>query len=213
MARGSRRSGCMLVSLIKLAFVLAILFALAFLMIFGYMLWQEKNVPEPSAGVEAMIVLGAQVNSDGSPSVQLELRLNEALAQYSLKPMPIVVCGAQGADEPATEASIMRDWLAARGVQAEHILVDETSVNTRQNIANAIQLLPPGADEVLIVTSDYHLPRAMAIARDLGLRPSGAGSPIKQEYWLKNHARETLAWGKYFLVKYLPFLEGVLPGE
>lgn len=213
MARGSRRSGCMLVSLIRLVFVLAILFALAFLMIFGYMLWQEKNVPEPSASVEAMIVLGAQVNSDGSPSVQLELRLNEALAQYSLKPMPIVVCGAQGADEPATEASIMRDWLAARGVQAEHILVDETSVNTRQNIANAIQLLPPGADEVLIVTSDYHLPRAMAIARDLGLRPSGAGSPIKQEYWLKNHARETLAWGKYFLVKYLPFLEGVLPGE
>ena len=98
-------------------------------------------------------------------------------------------------------------------MQAEHILVDETSVNTRQNIANAIQPLPPGADEVLIVTSDDHLPRAMAIARDLGLRPSGAGSPIKQEYWLKNHARETLAWGKYFLVKYLPFLEGVLPGE
>ena len=50
----------------------------------------------------------------------------------------------------------------------------------------------------------HHLPRAMQLARDMGLTPSGIGSPIKQEYWLKNHTRETLAWGKYFLNKIIP---------
>ena len=59
-------------------------------------------------------------------------------------------------------------------------------------------------------TSDYHMPRALQIARDQGLNPSAAASPIKAEYWLKNHARETLAWGKYLAQKYLPFLGGLL---
>ena len=45
--------------------------------------------------------------------------------------------------------------------------------------------------------------RAMALARDLGLEADGIGSPCKPEYWVKNHAREALAWVKYWLVKYL----------
>ena len=57
--------------------------------------------------------------------------------------------------------------------------------------------------KVLVVTSDYHVPRALSMARDLGLEAEGLGSPCLPEYWLKNHAREVLAWGKYLLNKYL----------
>ena len=39
---------------------------------------------------------------------------------------------------------------------------------------------------------------AMALVY-LGFRAAGLGSPCKPEYWLKNHAREALAWIKYFL--------------
>jgi len=53
------------------------------------------------------------------------------------------------------------------------------------------------------VTSDYHVPRSLALARDLGFQATGLGSPCKQEYWLKNHARELLAWVKYLGMKYL----------
>jgi uncharacterized SAM-binding protein YcdF (DUF218 family) len=124
--------------------------------------------------------------------------------------MPVVVAGARGVDEPATEASVMRSWLIAHGVQPGHVLMDESSMNTRENIKNAVRLLPQGTIDILIVTSDYHMPRALQIARDQGLNPSAAASPIKAEYWLKNHARETLAWGKYLAQKYLPFLGGLL---
>ena len=50
-----------------------------------------------------------------------------------------------------------------------------------------------------MITSDYHLPRALAIAGSLGLDADGIGSPCKPEWWVKNHAREVLAWGKYLL--------------
>jgi len=188
--------------IIKLITTLALLGALAFGVLFGLLIYREHTLPRPGSA-DAMIVLGAQVNPDGTPSVQLEWRLTKALEVYQTKRTPIVVTGAQGADEPRTEASVMREWLIARGVPPEDIRMDESSMNTRENIANAMQYLP-GVKDVLIVTSDYHLPRAMQIARDQGLNPSGVGSPIKPEYWWKNHFRETLAWGKYYLQKFIP---------
>ena len=191
--------------LVRLSMFLAFLFILAYAGLFGYLLWQEYSIPAPRPS-QAMIVLGAQVNPDGEPSRQLQLRLEAALTEYRRTPMTIVVCGAKGINEPATEASVMRDWLIRNNVNSAHIVMDEDSFNTRENIRGAQQLLPAGTNKVLIVTSDYHLPRAMAVARDLGLDPSGIGSPILPEFWIKNHARETLAWGKYFLNKWLPFI-------
>ncbi len=202
MARRHRaRSGCFGL-ILKLIMTLVMLGALAFAVLFGLLVYRENTVPRPGP-VEAMIVLGAQVNPDGSPSVQLEWRLSAALDNYKLKRIPIVVTGAQGDNEPATEASVMANWLVERGVNREDIRLDETSFNTKENIANAMKYLP-GVKDVLIVTSDYHLPRALQIAKDQGLNPSGVGSPIKPEFWLKNHFRETLAWGKYYVQKFIP---------
>ena len=191
--------------LIKLIFTLAVLFVLACAFLFGFLLVREHNIPAPKPS-QAMIVLGAQVTSDGQPSKQLELRLMEALKAYNEQAMPIVVSGGQGADEPVTEASVMKAWLEKLGVPSEHIYIEDKSFNSKQNIQNAIKLLPEGTKDVLIITSDYHLPRAMQIASDLGLSPSGVGSSILPEYWIKNHARETLAWGKYYLNQFLPFM-------
>ena len=197
-----RRSGCFGM-IFKLIAWLITLGVVAFAGLFGYLLLREHTLPRPGS-YTAMIVLGAQVNPDGTPSVQLEWRLSKALDIYRQQPLPVVVTGARGEDEPVTEASVMRAWLIQRGVSENDVTMDETSMNTKENIANALRILPAGTVDVMIVTSDYHLPRALQVARDLGLNPSGAGSPIKPEYWWKNHLRETLAWGKYFLGKVIP---------
>ena len=54
-----------------------------------------------------------------------------------------------------------------------------------------------------MVTSDYHLPRAMALAEDEGMTATGLGAPTKAIYWPKNYGREALAWIKYWMQKYL----------
>ena len=200
---GRRRKGGCLGLLFRLVGWLVLLGGLAFLGLLGYQLFLEHTVPRPGT-YTAMLELGAQENPDGTPSVQLEWRLSKALDIYAHQRVPIVVTGAQGLDEPATEASVMQEWLVDKGVRPADVLAEESSFNTRENISNALALLPQGTRDVLIVTSDYHLPRALRVARDLGLNPSGAGSPVKPEYWLKNHFRETLAWGKYFVEKVVP---------
>ena len=176
--------------------------------VMGYVLIREKGVSSavPSAeNYDAIIVLGAQVRPDGSPSVQLSWRLDAAVEAYRKKKVPVVVCGAKGSDEPMPEAVAMKQYLVEREVEETDILMDPESFNTRQNLQNAAKLLKdkPEVQKVLLVTSDYHVPRSLALAEDQGYDAMGLGSPCKPEYWLKNHAREALAWIKYWGVKYL----------
>lgn len=188
----------------KLLSSAVIVFVFCFILLFAYQFIREKTLqPAKKADTIPIVVLGAQVKPDGTPSVQLALRLDTAWEAYKQMPRTIVVTGAQGKDEPKTEASVMRDYLIQKGVAKEHILMDDKSFNTRENILNALNLLPKGTKKISLVTSDYHLPRAIAVAKDLHIDADGFPSPTKPEFWLKNHARETLAWGKYFLNKIL----------
>lgn len=175
----------------------------------GFVVVREKSVESGAAALEkdydAIIVLGAQILLSGEPNTQLEWRLDAAFEAWSLKQVPVVVCGAQGHDEPMPEATAMKNYLVRKGIPAEMIYEDPASYNTNQNLRNAAEILDrlTRIRKVLIVTSDYHVARAMALAGDLGFEAAGLGSPCKPEYWLKNHTREALAWVKYWAVKYL----------
>ena len=196
--------------ILRIVILLVLLGAVIYGGVLGYLCIQEGKVPKEASELEtdydAVVVLGAQVKPDGIPSVQLGLRLDRAYEVWERKNVPVVVCGAKGNDEPEPEADTMKRYLADKGIPADMILTDPDSVNTEQNIANAKKRLdeyPGKIRKVIIVTSDYHLPRSMALAEDMELEASGVGSPCLQEFWLKNHGRETLSWIKYWLKKYL----------
>ena len=189
--------------MVLLALVLAC--AVAYVGIIAMIFWRAGHVPE-AGDYDAIIVLGAQVNPNGEPSIQLQWRLDAAVTAWEEKNTVIVTCGAQGRNEPAAEALVMRDYLIAHGVPEEMILTDAVSYNTRQNIRNAAELLKGQATErVLIVTSDYHLPRAIALAEDEGLNATGIGSPTREglRFKAKNYGREALSWVKYWAQKHL----------
>lgn len=191
----------MMLALLALALVGAMVYVGVVAMVF----WRAGHVP-PTDDYDAIIVLGAQVKPDGEPSIQLQWRLDAALQAWQLENVMVVTCGAQGANEPVAEALLMRDYLVARGVPEEMILTDAVSYNTRQNIRNAAELLAGyDVERVLIVTSDYHLPRAMALAGDQGLNATGLGSPTRNGFFFKakNYGREALSWIKYWAQKYL----------
>lgn len=185
--------------------ILGLLAVVFYLGVVAMVCYREANLP-PAEDYDALIVLGAQVKPDGTLSLQLQWRLDAAIEAWKARPCWIAVCGARGSNEPVEEAYAMRDYLIAQGVGPEWILTDAESYNTRQNIANAAALLADkDVKRVAIVTSDYHVPRAMAIAEDAGLEATGIPAPTKLglRFWLKNHGREGLAWIKYWGQKYL----------
>ena len=179
----------------------AAFFLLCFLAGLGALVWAENHPAPVSDDSSSIVVLGAQVYADGSLSPQLELRMEAALAEYQRRPRPIICCGGQGEKEPAPEGDVMREWLIRKGVPPMLVVSESASVNTVQNLLNARQFLMEDENRITVITSDYHLPRALQMARDAGYEADGIGSPCKPEYWLKNHLRETFAWGKYLLYK------------
>lgn len=197
---------------LKVLLVLAILAVVVCLVMLSVLIWKVNHPPEIT-DFDAIVILGSQVKRDGTPNVQLQWRLDKGLEIYSKSPCPVVVCGAQGSDEPRPEAEVMRDYLTGTWlredpdspdnvvVPADQVLTDPASFNTRQNIRNAMALLRENGFDVsriLIVTSDYHLPRAMALAEDEGVSATGVGSPILGGWnTVRNYARETVAWLKY----------------
>lgn len=149
---------------------------------------------------DAIIVLGAQVREDGRPSEALRRRLSLALNRYLDRPVPIICCGAQGRREPMPEGAFMCRWLEENGVPPEMLIPECESYDTIENIRFAKALMDGrGLLSALVVTSDYHVPRALAICRRYKLPAIGAGSPSVRQYWIKNNAREALAWVKFYL--------------
>lgn len=191
--------------MLSMLLILALLGVTFYLGVVAMVCYKEANLP-PAEDYDALIVLGAQVKPDGTLSLQLQWRLDAAVKAWKAQPCWVVVCGARGSNEPIEEAYAMRDYLIGQGVDAQWILTDPDSYNTRQNINNAVNLLADKrVERVAIVTSDYHVPRAMSIAEDAGLDACGIPAPTKlgMRFWLKNHGREGLAWIKYWGQKYL----------
>ena len=170
----------------------------------AYVCVAERRIPEKVSELgsyDAIIVLGAQVKRDGTPNVQLQWRLDAATEAWEAHPVPIVVCGAQGSDEPAPEGEVMRGYLIERGIPESDVIAETDSYNTYENIGNAARLLGTEKKTVLVVTSDYHIPRALWIARDKGLTAYGAGSPTYWKWRFKNHTKQALSWLKYAYMK------------
>ncbi len=162
----------------------------------GFVYYQETHLP-PIADSDVIIVLGAQVKADGTPSEALRRRLTVALETYRQDRQLIIVCGAQGADEPRAEGDVMRDWLIERGVPQTDVVAETDSFNTRENLAYAKAIMEErGLTQALVVTSDYHVARALVLCRQEGISATGKGSPSKPEYFIKNHLREGLSWIK-----------------
>ena len=113
---------------------------------------------------QIMVIFGCQLRSDG-PSTLLRDRLDAALAYLEEHPdMTVVVSGAQGTNEPASEAQGMYDYLVQHGVDGEQIIVEDRSFNSRDNVAYSLEALAAGGFDtsggVLLVTNFFHVTRA-----------------------------------------------------
>ncbi len=131
-----------------------------------------------------LVVLGCAARG-GVPSPTLALRLERALAAWREAPgRRIVVTGGPIPFQGQTEADVMQAWLLAHDVPAEAITVEDDAVNTEENLARSLELLSRAGQmrQIAIVTSDYHMWRARAIARRLGIdaQPLACKTPSRE---------------------------------
>ncbi|WP_206330794.1 YdcF family protein [Modestobacter sp. KNN46-3] len=151
------------------------------------------------AEARAVIVLGAGLVG-GEVSPLLAARLRRAVTAVEERrrrtgALPIVPSGGQGPDEPRAEGVAMAEWLRRHGIADEDVLVEGRSRNTRENLRFSARLLEqrgvPGP--YLIVTSNYHAPRAALLARRLGIDAQAIGCPTALYYWPSAYLREFVA--------------------
>lgn len=163
----------------------------------------RRLVGSPEGTPDCLIVLGARVWPDGRMSETLRLRCERALALWRETGAPgIVACGGRGSDEPCAEAEVMRAFFMENSVPALQIVVDADSASTRANLVNARRIMAErGWTTAAVVTSDYHLTRALWIAADLGMQAVGAAaaSPNRRGARLRAYGRETVSWALYAL--------------
>lgn len=118
--------------------------------------------------VDYLIVLGAQVRDDG-PSAVLKYRLDKAVEYLTAYPEAVcIVSGGQGENEPCSEAEGMRTYLVAQGIDADRIVEEEQSTNTRENFRYSLTLIPEGAT-VGVLTNNFHMKRALYLAGKMGI--------------------------------------------
>lgn len=124
------------------------------------------SVPE---GLDYIIVLGARANGT-EPSGALWYRISSGARYLRNNPDTVaVLSGGQGADEQISEAECMRRKLVDAGIDESRLIIEDRSTDTQQNMIFSRELIGDENARVGIVTNDFHMFRALRLARGAGL--------------------------------------------
>jgi len=183
----------------KAILILAAAGLLLFAVVEGMIISQMRQ--EGKSGLDYILVLGAQINKDG-PSRALKYRLDKAAEYMERNPETLcVVSGGQGFNEPCSEAEGMADYLLKKGIAKEKLILEAESKTTAQNITNSRKLMREGAS-VGIITNDFHMFRALQIARSQGMKHiCGISAASTKSFLPNNMLREFFAEIKYLIGK------------
>lgn len=109
-----------------------------------------------------IVVLGFGLEADGSMKPELISRMEVALESAEKYPESYVLCtGGETAREPGiSEAGQMGNWLLAKGLPHNRLILEDASLSTTANAKNSMELLwrdYPQVKSIVIVSSDYHI--------------------------------------------------------
>ena len=143
---------------------------------------------------DVLLVLGCRVRGDRAEEM-LTMRA-EAAADYLLS-HPQTLCipcgGIVHDDQTKSEAEAIGEILISRGVAPERIIPEDRSKTTFENFLNAkkiIASLKLSAPRVAFLSSEFHLLRAMQIAKLAGLSCKALPAPSPKNEKVKNYLRE-----------------------
>lgn len=144
-----------------------------------------------------VIIHGAGLLHGDQLSKLLRDRVDKAIRVYRKDPTPpkLIPSGGKGGDETISEAEAMRRYLLQQGIPEADILMEDRSATTLENLRFSKQILDgrEGRKYTALVTSNYHVYRALRYCRRIGLQCTGIGSRVAFYYWPSALIREFIA--------------------
>lgn len=125
-------------------------------------------------GADAIVVLGASVFADGTPSGILRDRLDDGIALYKEGVAPKLIMSGDNSTVSYNEVQVMKDYAISQGVPSYDIFCDHAGFSTYESMYRAKHVF--GAERIVVATQTYHLYRALYAAQGLGLDSLGVAS-------------------------------------
>lgn len=123
---------------------------------------------------DAIVVLGASVFADGTPSGILQDRLDDGIALYEAGVAPKIIMSGDNSTVSYNEVKAMKDYAVSQGVPSEDVFCDHAGFSTYESMYRAKHVF--GAERIVVATQTYHLYRALYAANGLGMEALGVSS-------------------------------------
>ena len=194
----SRRVGRVLLVVTGLALASLLILVLVLCCEVAACLREKPEEPCPT-----VIVLGCQVRGT-TPSRLLNYRIQAAADYLNENPEAVaILSGSQGTGESISEARCMYNGLTALGIDSARLYLEEDSTITLENLQNSKALMEREglSGPAVIVSNDFHIFRALTMARDIGLDARGLAA---KSLWFSRPTyvlREALAMIKYAVIQ------------
>lgn len=176
----------------------------------GYVVASTREqilTPEEAASltdVDCILVLGCRVYDDGTPSAMLHDRLRQGVELYMAGAAPKLLMSGDHGQTDYDEVNAMKQFAVEAGIASSDVFMDHAGFSTYESAYRAKEIF--GVEKVIIVTQEYHLHRALYIARQLGLEAYGVAADYRSYAGqFMREIREILARNKdFFTAIFLP---------
>lgn len=143
--------------------------------------------------LDYVVVLGAGLIGKKVTPL-LASRINRGIQIYRRNPRSkLILSGGQGSDEEIPESHAMAKYAEEQGVPKSDIIIEDKSKTTNENLRFSHNLMKPNSTFCL-VTSSYHVYRALVLAKRQGLQCVGYGAKTKWYFTLNAFIREFIAY-------------------
>ncbi len=137
------------------------------------------------------LVLGAKADDEVTPSAFLAARLEIARQLYADGKVKAILVSGDHREWDYNEPGAMHRWLVEHGVPSSQVVLDHAGFDTYDSCARARHVF--GVHKLIIVTQSYHIDRAVAVCRELGVETDGVADDTVRAFpdlWLNSTVRE-----------------------
>ncbi len=153
------------------------------------------ELPNEFSAKKDVIVLGASVHGD-SLSGALKARMEIAIDLYKRKIVENILMSGNGTDLFYSETNAMKKYAFKAGIPVNHMMIDEQGYSTSLTMERAAKIFH--IRDAYVVSQDYHLLRAIWLAKKYKIRAVGISAGTTDSY-LYYKTREFFACAKDFI--------------